>query len=114
METDPGVVLGFTKVTNDKQSRSSRGKKSVVGGDAVEGQKLVGTVVRLRAPCNPSRILVSKCSWTHVGLSRLKREIVTPWDRQNLFRRTRAWCMGWTVNPWLAGIVTQMRSQVLE
>ena len=29
----------------------------------------------------------------------------------NLFRRTRAWCMGVTVNHCLAGIVTQMRSQ---
>jgi len=32
MKTDPGVVLGFTKVTNDKQSRSSRGMKYIVGG----------------------------------------------------------------------------------
>ena len=62
METDPGVVLGFTKVTNDKQSRSSRGKKSVVGGDAVEGQKLVGTVVRPRAPCNPLQRVRALCS----------------------------------------------------
>ena len=29
------------KVTNDKQSRSSRGKKSVVSGRVAEGQKLV-------------------------------------------------------------------------
>ena len=26
--------------------------------------------------------LVSKCSWTHTSLSRLKKGIVTPWDRQ--------------------------------
>ena len=32
---------------------------------------------------------------------------------QITFRRTRAWCMGLTVNQCLAGIVTQMRSQVI-
>ena len=26
--------------------------------------------------------MVSKCSWTHVCLSRIKKGIVTPWDRQ--------------------------------
>ena len=26
--------------------------------------------------------MVSKCSWTHDGLSRRKKGIVTPWDRQ--------------------------------
>lgn len=31
----------------------------------------------------------------------------------NQFRRTRAWCMGWTVNPWLAEFDTQMRSQTI-
>ena len=29
-------------------------------------------------------ILVSKCSWTHTSLSRSKKGIVTPWDRQVL------------------------------
>ena len=48
------VVFTTYEVGDDARvSRSSRGKKSVVGGDAVEGQKLVGTVVRLRAPCIP-------------------------------------------------------------
>jgi hypothetical protein len=49
-------LRGLCESNDARVSRSSRGKKSVVGGDAVEGQKLVGTVVRLRAPCNPSRI----------------------------------------------------------
>ena len=31
----------FTKVTNDKQSRSSRGRRSIVGGDVAKGQKLI-------------------------------------------------------------------------
>ena len=30
-----------SNVTNDKQSRSSRGMKSIVGGDVAEGQKLM-------------------------------------------------------------------------
>ena len=36
--------------------------------------------VRCRYP--PPKNKVSKCSWTHVGLSRQKKGIVTPWDRQ--------------------------------
>ena len=35
-------VLGFTKVTNDKQSRFSRGWKSIAGGKTAEGQKSKG------------------------------------------------------------------------
>jgi hypothetical protein len=47
METDPGRDPGLRgavgmprKATNDKQSRSSRGKKSVVGGKPAGRQKL--------------------------------------------------------------------------
>ena len=44
METDPGETSWASEtyeVSDDARvSRSSRGKKSVVGGDAVEGQKL--------------------------------------------------------------------------
>ena len=50
------VTRGLCESNDARVSRSSRGKKSVVGGDAVEGQKLVGTVVRLRAPRIPSKI----------------------------------------------------------
>ena len=38
-----------------------------------------------------STILVPKCSWTHVSLSRSRKGIVTPWDRQELRR------IGWVV-----------------
>ena len=53
---DAWASAAFEVADDARVSRSSRGKKSVVGGDAVEGQKLVGTVVRLRAPRIPSRI----------------------------------------------------------
>ena len=38
--------------------------------------------------------------------------IVTPTERQIRFRRTRARCMGWTVNPWLGEFESHIRSQV--
>lgn len=40
METDPWGRCGLCESNDARVSRSSRGKKSVVGGDAVEGQKL--------------------------------------------------------------------------
>ena len=48
-----------------------------------------------------SKLEVSKCSWTHVGLSRLKMGIVTPWDRQSF-------CPGDGI-----GIRVGLRSQIL-
>ena len=50
-------------------------------------------ITQLRAGVETSSlilILVSKCSRTHVCLSRIKKGIVTPWDRQVLFHSSTA------------------------
>lgn len=33
---------------------------------------------------NANEFKVSKCSWTHACLSRMKKGIVTPWNRQDI------------------------------
>ena len=72
METDPGVVLGFTlkytgfiqglfNVTNDKQSRSSRGMKYNIGGKSCDRTEVLDTPAigwLVGTPCNPVRIFV--------------------------------------------------------
>jgi len=61
METDPGETswASYLECDDAKVSRSSRGTKYIVSGKS----------------------WVSKCSWTHDGLSRRKKGIVTPWNR---------------------------------
>ena len=77
METDPCETAwaSYLECDDARVSRSSRGTKSVVSGKPVEGQKLVGTVVRPRAPCNPSRI------YGDVG------KLVTPVDCKSAARK---------------------------
>ena len=58
------VVFTTYEVGDDARvSRSSRGKKSVVGGDAVEGQKLGFSPTGIDlTPCNPLQRVRALCS----------------------------------------------------